>query len=343
MIIYNEAFFQKKILGIIDQSDKIDLLLLDKDNYYITKEIRKKNGDIRILNCIKPESDLFLLQKQLVKYIFNDVPLPNTTYGFVSGGSYKKFLEIHKRSKESKFYLKLDIKNFFGSITKENLFQELEFLVNVNDNKLNDSIMEKILGIITLNNSLPQGAVTSPAVSNIFFRRIDQRIYKYCKKREVIYSRYADDLLFSTSNTKVFNDKNIIYFIKMIVKILKDFGLELNRKKIKKGVNQISLNGFVIDDTIRISRKRKYDLTKILFLYDKQSKPLIINEFIQEVQKQNFNYRIKDFSSKNDLFNYLAGYRAFLIDWFRTDETNQTKKNRKIIQRIETLLIELQN
>lgn len=343
MIIYNEAFFQKKILGIIDQSDKIDSLLLDKDNYYITKEIRKKNGDIRILNCIKPESDLLLLQKQLIKYIFNDVPLPNTTYGFISGGSYKKFLEIHKRSKESKFYLKLDIKNFFGSITKENLFQELEFLVNVNDKKLNDSIMEKILGIITLNDSLPQGAVTSPVVSNIFFRRIDQRIYKYCKKREVIYSRYADDLLFSTSNTKVFNDKNIIYFIKMIVKILKDFGLELNRKKIKKGLNQISLNGFVIDDTIRISRKRKYDLTKILFLYDKQSKPLIINEFIQEVQKQNFNYRIKDFSSKNDLFNYLAGYRAFLIDWFRTDETNQTKKNRKIIQRIETLLIELQN
>ncbi|PAE09674.1 reverse transcriptase, partial [Niallia circulans] len=54
-----------------------------------------------------------------------------------------------------------------------------------------------LANICTLNDSLPQGASTSPALSNLIFIDIDKKISKYCMKNKIRYTRYADDLTFS--------------------------------------------------------------------------------------------------------------------------------------------------
>ena len=93
--------------------------------------------------------------------------------------------------------------------------------------------------ITTLNNHAIQGAITSPAISNIIFRSLDIRIEKYCEKIGVHYTRYADDMLFSSESSYIHSYK----FTNAIQAIISDKGFYLNRKKTLKCENEISLNG----------------------------------------------------------------------------------------------------
>ncbi|MEC0259734.1 reverse transcriptase family protein [Paenibacillus lautus] len=330
-----------KTLGI--SVEELTDVLTKKNSFYSSRSLIKKNGS-RTLQCIKPNSRLYVLQNNLVNRIFEDLALPDTVYGFVRGRSYKDFLNPHvKVHKEStRYYLRLDIKDFFESITQDILEQELMFIIKVNENAAKQEIMSSIINIVTLNGSLPQGAVTSPIISNIIFRRADIRINNYCKKHSVIYTRYADDLLFSTENMRIFNNQNIKFFIKMITNILKSLNLRINRSKIKKGENKISLNGFVIDNEVRISRKKKQDITKVLFLYENRGVPSNINQYLQRLNNANLYYRNKPFNTKQQLINYLAGYRSFLIDWCSDQHPIFTKKNSQLIKRVEKLIIDVE-
>lgn len=106
-----------------------------------------------------------------------------------------------------------------------------------------------------------QGTITAPAVSNIVFRSMDIRIERYCSKYHVRYTRYADDLLFSSESEKLVK-KN---FIMGIAKILRSGGFELNYNKVIRSKSYISLNGFVISDTVTLSRKKLSDINRALF------------------------------------------------------------------------------
>ncbi|MNW46760.1 hypothetical protein D3C74_240720 [compost metagenome] len=129
----------------------------------------------------------------------------------------------------------------------------------------------------------------------------------------------------------------------MITKIVKDFGFVLNREKLIKGRNRISLNGFVIDTEIRVSRKKKQDLAKILFLYEYQGVPQSKQQFIDRLKNETFYYRKVPFVNIHQVINYLAGYRSFLIDWYRDSlSINSGNKNTLLIKRMEELIVSLE-
>lgn len=342
IFVYNDDFFYKKVLGLSDGEDELNMLLTDKASSYTSRKINKKSG-YRILNCINSNSNLYTLQKNLQNRLLFNIPLPDVVFGFVSGRSYKDFLTPHiMKQEKTRFFLRIDIENFFGSIKENLLYSELSYIIKLNDQEKKDMVLSSIVNLTTLNGELPQGAVTSPTISNIVFRRADQRIYKYAKKHNVTYTRYADDLLFSTENVRVFKETNIKYFIKMIIKILHSFGLEINRQKTRYATNRISLNGFVIDNEVRISRRKKHDISKILFLFEHQGRPKTIEQYLQRLNNDTLVFRENPFQSKQQIINYLAGYRAFLIDWLPNSTFNSTyEKDSKLIQRIESLILNL--
>jgi RNA-directed DNA polymerase len=107
----------------------------------------------------------------------------------------------------------------------------------------NKSVSTALTTLTTLDSKLPQGAPTSPMISNLVFRNMDYRINEFSKKINVEYSRYADDLTFSSK--KKF-DK--VYVLLKISNILESNGYKLNKNKTRMFSNHMIVNGLVIKD-----------------------------------------------------------------------------------------------
>ncbi|WP_176520983.1 reverse transcriptase family protein [Bacillus thuringiensis] len=322
------------MLGI-EKDENFKIIIEKKANNYKNLLISRK-GKQREIKCINKDRQLYRIQTNLVQNFLNEIPLPDNVCGFVKKRSYRDFLVPHiNNTSTERYYLRLDIKNFFDSITEEKIEKSLQEYVTINDSTENKEVLKDMIDIITLNGCLPQGGVTSPVVSNIIFRRLDIRIRKYCNKFNIAYSRYADDMLFSSPNNRLFDS----FFVKMIAKILKDSDFVLNRKKIKKGVSFISLNGFVVGKNIRISRKKRQDINQFIFLFEKGGNPANINELLSRLNKEKFNYRSRNFDSKSSVINYLAGYRSMLISWIPEDSDEDWKRNVKnILGKIQKII-----
>ncbi|MGF7060104.1 reverse transcriptase family protein [Brassicibacter mesophilus] len=339
--IYNEDFFFNKIIEA--KKETVIEVIKYKNDFYTTFEVAKKSGK-RIISCIAEDSLLYRIQRNLTNNFFNNIPIATSVYGFVKGYSYKDFLEPHINKKQSKkYYLRVDIKNFFDSIDSEIIREILEYYFNLENDKENEDLLNLVIDIITLGDTLPQGAVTSPVLSNIVFRPLDLRIQKYCEKLNVTYSRYADDMLFSSYDRRIFDN----FFLGMICNILKTKGFLINYLKLKRGTTQISLNGFVVGKNLRISRSKLYDISKILFLFDKGGKPTNIKEYLMRLNSTEFHFRkeMEDgyFKNKNQLVNYLCGYRSFLISWLpQRDEKYTYEKTKRLINRIENLVDQIE-
>ncbi|MDF2924778.1 MAG: hypothetical protein K0R57_3692 [Paenibacillaceae bacterium] len=300
---------------------------------YFEKKVQKKKQGTRTLQCIESDHILYKIQRQLKNNFFDYIPLSNHAYGYVKGKSYFDYLAIHKNKK---FYLRLDIKDFFSNIKEKKLRNTLAYYINDIEVNPELKLIDFVLNVVTLNGQLPQGAVTSPVLSNIFFRPLDIRISRYCKKFGIEYSRYVDDLLFS-SDSLFIQKRN---FFNGICKILKSNGFSINPQKVIKVKNQISLNGFVIGNDIRLSRKKTARLSAIIYCYQR-SKGKNISDLISTM-KEHFKMGEKEKVNLPWLHNYLAGYRSFLLSMLPFDSAGVlpeliSEGNNKILFKINQI------
>lgn len=358
MKIYKYEFLLDKILEC--QSGEVDRLISNKGEMYEFFELPKKEGTRKICGLKRDEDGekFTRLQKLLYKRFLAKIPVPVPAKGFIPGEDYQSFLKPHIGNK---YFMRIDIKDFFGSFSEKAIRQGLaEYIV---DKKALGTVFE----LCTLEKKLPQGAVTSPALSNILFKKADQRILKYCQKIDeifmkgngnrkdyvcrVCYTRYADDMLFS-SDFLDFGEN--MYFYHMISKILDDNGFEINRRKTVISKGEIALNGYVIEDNLHLSRKKLKNLKRILYEFrDNKTetylpdKNKIIN-FSDTIQKINAlalpdRNGKKHFASVQELIYYLSGCRSWIIAVLRVGDTaqRQVRDMQKVVRRIEMVLEEL--
>lgn len=300
--IFNKAQFLE--LLEVSEEELRNILNSKADSYYEYIVINK--GKIRKISAIKKNSALYILQKNLQKSFFVNIYFPSNVYGFVKQKNYIDYLLPHCSSMKTKCFTRLDIKNFFNSIDVKHVREYLKgYVDDTCDITERDYIIDNIIDIITLNNQVTQGAITSPFISNLAFRRIDIRIERFCDKNNVIYTRYADDMLFSCFDDLI-HKQNFMY---MIISILKDYNFSLNFNKTLKMTGEISLNGYVLGNDIRLSRKKFEIVNLILF-------NLSAKKISNPISRQ-FKYK---------LINILAGYRALFIQVMRYTYDNEYKQ-----------------
>lgn len=335
IFIYKEDFFYNRILKF--KKEKVQELINNKDDCYYSRIINKKGG-VRSLSCLKQDKEFYKLQSNLTKNFLAKIPVSDNAYGFVKGKSYRDFLLPHTKAANDRYYLRVDIKNFFPSITRDFLMDVFKYYFRA-DSEANESMLNSITEICTLSDVIPQGAISSPAISNIVFRQLDIRILDYCKKVGVVYTRYADDMLFSSESEKLHNP----FFKKKLYWILASKGFQINNLKLKESKNMISLNGFVVEKNIRISRSKRSDLFRIIYLFN-QRKYRRIKDFLDEINKFELRYKTKSedgvyFETKNELIHYLSGYRSFLIAWLpdRAQKSNY-RVSKKKIEKLERVI-----
>lgn len=330
MYILTYEFMEEKVIK--KEEMLIEAVRADTSGYYTLIEIPKSKGKRKIC-ALKQGSELYKIQKNIQKNFLSKIPLPVCVKGFCKETSYVHFLKTHKNKK---FYMRIDIKDFFDSIKLEQIRDNLEEYVK------NEEALDTLIDLCTYEDSLPQGAITSPSISNIVFRRIDQRITKYCQKVDVEYTRYADDLVFSSN---IIDFKNKKWFLKKIRYILRENGFLINKDKIRKQEKRLSLNGFVINDQISLSRKKFSNINRIIYYFkNKEAKGRykVDNALkeknwlgeINDLRLVNSKNKILSFESDYHFINYLCGYRAFILEIANEIQEENNRKKKQLLHKV---------
>ena len=218
-----------------------DVILIDR--LYIKK--KGKVSGFRIVHSIRTfqfENSLKILNTFLSALFSPE----SSVHGFIKGKSTKTNACLHLGKQ---MILSVDIENYFETITKEMIAKALHEL------GFTKEVSEWISCITTIQGHLVQGFCTSPTIANMVTARMDKDFAKLCGDRTV-YSRYADDLYFSSNDT--------IPTEVDICTIISKYGFRLNDKKtklMKRGQNQYVTGLTVFDDKIpRIPKSIKRNL-----------------------------------------------------------------------------------
>lgn len=248
-----ERFIDELNLDVA-QTTLVASILASRSSYYRQFQLRKKRGGFRIINVPYPSLDT--LQKKIHLYLNNRFEPYAQAYAYVHGKNAIRHAEQHVNSKE---LLTLDIIDFFGSITSKRV---LTGLTNLG---INSSIASIITSLCCLNDKIPQGSSASPILSNIIFCPIDKRLHSLAIKFNLVYSRYADDLVFS--------GETIPNKLKSYVReILKDYDFIINEEKTKlkqQNSKKIITGVSITNGVMKCPKKFKRELRKDIFILEK--------------------------------------------------------------------------
>ncbi len=158
------------------------------ESYYLESQTLKKNGKIRdIVIVLEP---LKGVQASIKQNLLDKVQMPH----YLTGGiKHRDFLLNAKKHCNSKILIQEDIKNFFPSITADQVKQIwTQFF------KFSDEVASLLTQLTTYNGHLPQGTQTSVCLANLVLFQYEAQFYKWCESQGLIYTRYIDDICVSS-------------------------------------------------------------------------------------------------------------------------------------------------
>ncbi len=235
------------------------------NTFFIAKRRKTKK---RKIDC--PSKELKAIQRWILDKYLNDIPVSKRANGFIRNRGIKRNAKLHLKKP---FLLIVDIKDFFPSISQKKLYTCLH--KHFKDREFSF----KLSKVCTYKRYLPQGAPTSPMLSNIVFKDVDDNITKFCNSKLVLYSRYADDLVFSC-DTKSSLVETYIYVRKILTE--NDFRINESKTKFLSGKGRIVITGININEgklTVRKEIKRNLR-SSIHSLLIKKDKTINVNRIL---------------------------------------------------------------
>ncbi|WP_236194831.1 retron Ec67 family RNA-directed DNA polymerase/endonuclease [Pseudomonas glycinae] len=248
-----------------------------KGELYRTFEIRKKTGGLRVISAPCPE--LKLLQSNLARLLqkcVNEIQEARVaispkkiqkhsslSHGFKPGFSILTNAKSHRKKR---VVLNVDLEDFFGSI---HFGRVRGFFLSNRDFNLSPKVATVISQIVCHNNSLPQGSPCSPIVSNLIAHILDIRLAKLAFENKCSYSRYADDITFSTNQEKLpeciakcmCEESHVWIAGESLSKIIKGSWFSINSKKtrVQYRDSRQEVTGLVVNSKLNI--KAEYHRT----------------------------------------------------------------------------------
>ncbi|MEF3101299.1 retron St85 family RNA-directed DNA polymerase [Raoultella terrigena] len=203
------------------------LLLADAPKKYKVYYIPKRGSGFRMI--AQPTKELKHVQRFLVSLLEPNLPVHCKAMAYQNNKSIKDNALLHK---ENNYILKMDFQNFFNKIKPELFFSKLDN-ANVTLESGDREVLRNLLfwrpgtkRSVTL--ILSVGAPSSPFISNFVMYDFDREIDDWCEKNNIVYSRYADDITFST------NTKDLLSSVPKVVKkmlVTNVPGLSVNESK----------------------------------------------------------------------------------------------------------------
>ena len=221
MLISVLRSFNERHKDLIEEPDRKKLY----DEFYIPK----KSGGLRRIDA--PCEKLKDAQRELKGIFTNDggfeAKYHTAAFAYVSGRSTVDSIKKHQ-SNQSRWFLKTDFSDFFGSTTKDFVLRMLAMIYPfccVMEDEAGRKELETAIDLCFLNGGLPQGTPISPMLTNLIMIPIDHAIAKEMWSKGYCYTRYADDSLFS--HPYEFDKDKVLAFVDQV---LREFGAPFSIK-----------------------------------------------------------------------------------------------------------------
>ena len=266
-----------------------------QQKYYREYTIKKKSGGERKISA--PRVFLKVVQRFIKDVLIQNLPVHNSVYSFQKN---KNIIENATPHVGNDHMFTMDIEDFFGSITTKNIKNMLHEFYELDD------MLNLIADLCTKDNVLPQGAPTSPILSNAYLYNFDSIIYNECKNKEITYTRYADDICISGNNKQ-----NLLDMKNFISKKIQNYDLKLNKNKTRymPYYRQQRVAGVVVNTEPSPSRYWVRKLRQRMYFAEK--------------------FGIDDES----VYNTLKGRVAYLQSYPKYRDSDTIKEYRKILKK----------
>ncbi|OUS49977.1 Retron-type reverse transcriptase [Shewanella baltica] len=232
--------------------------------------IPKKNGGERSISA--PNEKLKQLQRNLSNLLLECIDNINKrngvnnslSHGFVRERSIITNAEMHKNKKN---VLNIDLENFFGSF---NFGRVSGFFIKNNSFLLEEVIATTIAQICCFNNELPQGSPCSPVITNLITHSLDIRLASLAKKYSCTYTRYVDDITFSTRKSTFpiqimnFEDGEYLPSQRLLHEITRSgFNINNSKTRIQFKDSRQDVTGLIVNKKVGVKREYR-QLTKAM-------------------------------------------------------------------------------
>ena len=234
-------------------------------SFYIPK---KRTGSREIM---APDKKLLQHQSKIASFLnaVYNYRMPESVHGFISSEPNSKQETLHQKSKvrnimsnasvhlNRKYVLNIDLKDFFPSVSAtrvRKIFQDFPFYF--------EPEMATCLALLcTYEKRLPTGSPTSPVLSNFACRAMDKKLYEYASQNELRYSRYADDLTFSSD--EYFSDNTVQNIFKLIEK--EGFTINHEKFRIQSSFVKQTVTGIKVNKKLNLDRSFVRNLRAVFY------------------------------------------------------------------------------
>lgn len=261
-----------------------------ENNLYQINKIPKKTGGTRVIHA--PNADLKIVLKCidiLLRSVY--IPHPNA-FAFIES---KNIVDNAKMHTNKRFVYNIDLKDFFYSFDYNRVKMALyktPFNLNTSKEKEEIAYWISILTTCKINGKqvLPQGSPASPVLTNIICTRFDDKLYRLSREFSLNYSRYADDITFS-SDQQVFHGK----FLRRLNGIIESEGFLINDSKVRlqnQGERQV-VTGITVNKGTNVSHEYIKELRMYLYYIEQYGIKKAFGYFLNDKRKKQVN----DYSS----------------------------------------------
>ncbi|WP_081368087.1 reverse transcriptase family protein [Janthinobacterium lividum] len=262
-LAYGKVLFDKSLPIIYSLDHLANLVGYDSEfivavsfrqnGYYRNFFIPKKSGDYREIS--EPLPSLKIIQRWITENILYRISASRFAKAFVPTRSIKDNARFHKNQK---LVLTVDIKDFFLSLSSKLVYK---FFLGCGYSKRVSYFLTRLT---TLNGSLPQGAPSSPYLSNLLFSESDEEISTFSRSEAIRYTRYADDLTFS-------GDFSPCKIITRVRRVLGKLDLRINEKKtrVMKPHQRQIVTGIVVNNKLQAVREIRRNLRQNIHYIEK--------------------------------------------------------------------------
>lgn len=244
-MLYSFALLPRERWGREESLSCLYTLSNHPEDHYRSLWIPKRRGGYRRLDV--PDPLLMQVQKNILHHILDGFSVSEAASAYQKNVSAAQAAALHRGKK---LVLKLDIRDFFGSITFPLVlgrgFPAAYFP---------QEVRTLLASLCCLHQHLPQGAPTSPALSNLVMKPFDTHMLAWCGERGISYTRYCDDMTFS-------GDFKPASVIGKTTGFLETMGMELNREKtvISSQAERQTVTGITVNQVCQLPRDTRRKL-----------------------------------------------------------------------------------
>lgn len=275
-------------------------------------KIKKKSGGFRQITA--PRTRSFMMMLSAVDMLLRSVYTPSEyAMGFVEGRSVVSNASVHIGMN---YVFNIDLKDFFPSIHQARVWKRLQ----VPPFKFPQPIANLIAGLCCMKEIredsegnkkdvyvLPQGAPTSPVITNMICDRLDFYLSRLAKRFGMNYTRYADDITFSSIHYVYRKDGK---FIKELERIIKEQGFSINEAKTrlqKRGARQ-EVTGIIVSDKLNVTQKYVREIRNILYIWDRYGYSVAYSKFFPKYKEDKGHVK----KGNPDMINVIDGKLMYL-------------------------------